>query len=241
MANRVPPAYREQLRVEQQAQDDQAAFDRAVGGAGSPGGGGLQSVVAGSHISVDNTDPQNPVLGVTGVSLAGYPEGTAFPTSPAPVLNDKFYRTDLNLLCYYDGTQWLTVQEYEAGSGYYDRVGSAGNTTDATITVRLPVRSDFRMFITRWVVYSRVFTTNNTTNYWNISLAGQAADASSLTITGAAFQTKNDPVNTIVQHDCVINAPLNSSAVGMFVFMSKVNAPGGVMPSSAVYYRLIVT
>jgi hypothetical protein len=169
----------------------------------------------------------------------GYEEGDTFPSSPAD--GRKFYRNDLNLLCYYDGTQWLTVQEYEAGSGYYDRVGSGGNTTDSTITVRLPVRSDFRMFITRWVVYTRVFTTNNSTNYWNVSLAGQAADASSLTITGAAFTTQGDAINTLVSHDCAINAPLDASALGMFVFMSKHNAPGGIMPVSAVYYRLIVT
>src|SRR5688572_13447523 len=41
---------------------------------------------------------------------SGYDEGTSFPGSPST--DDKYYRTDLNLLCVYDGTRWLTTQQY---------------------------------------------------------------------------------------------------------------------------------
>ncbi len=38
----------------------------------------------------------------------GYDEGTGFPGSPSA--NDKFYRTDRNILYFYDGTRWLSTQ-----------------------------------------------------------------------------------------------------------------------------------
>lgn len=45
-----------------------------------------------------------------GVSSAGLQSGTSFPGSPST--NDLFHRTDHNLVYYYDGTRWLSLNLY---------------------------------------------------------------------------------------------------------------------------------
>lgn len=58
-------------------------------------------------------------LGVTGkatlLSSLAF-GGTSFPGSPAD--NDIYYRTDLDLLFFYDGTRWLSVQLFRADMGH---------------------------------------------------------------------------------------------------------------------------
>lgn len=45
-------------------------------------------------------------------ALAGIESGagTAFPTSPAPATNDRFFRTDRSIEYFYNGTRWLSTQ-----------------------------------------------------------------------------------------------------------------------------------
>lgn len=54
-------------------------------GGGSSGGGGgrVNSVVAGTNVTVDNTDPRNPVVSSTGGSGGGIPQYNSDPVSPA--------------------------------------------------------------------------------------------------------------------------------------------------------------
>jgi hypothetical protein len=59
-------------------------------------------------------DQQGRITAVTDVAISGgggsgYPEATSFPGSPTT--GDKLYRTDRNILYFYDGTRWLTVDE----------------------------------------------------------------------------------------------------------------------------------
>jgi hypothetical protein len=188
-------------------------------------GGGVEAIAPGSHISVDTTDPKNPVVAVSGTFTgSGYPEGPSFPASPA--LNDKFYRNDLNLLCYYDGTRWLTVQEYQL----------AGVQTDATsglsLVLRWPVRSDEQLYLTRWAVATFAVSVSAT----NVALAARNAANSSTTL--SSFSTSGDPANNWVNHDQPINSVVPS---GSKEIQQNLSSGGVAYAPASLCYRLVIT
>ena len=53
-------------------------------------------------------------------ALAGIESGsgTAFPSSPAPANNDRFYRSDRDIEYFYDGTRWLSTTKYTDAMPY---------------------------------------------------------------------------------------------------------------------------
>lgn len=63
---------------------------------------------AGVTVSVTGSEASVAIAG-SAPGSGGYDEGSSFPGSPAT--GDKFYRTDRNILYFYDGTRWLTVDE----------------------------------------------------------------------------------------------------------------------------------
>lgn len=167
-------------------------------------------------------------------SGVAYAEGTSFPGSPS--LNDKFYRTDLNLLCYYDGTRWLTVQEYRAAADAIDAVvpiAANGNTT------RYCVDGVHGMYLTRADFTTLVNTTNTGSAYWTVTLNRVDAPGSATSV--VSFNTSTNSPNTWVRHDQAINAVLDASALTLRVSAGKTGSPGSAYIIPALYYRLIVT
>lgn len=186
---------------------------------------GVQQPVGGSHINVDATDPRKPVIAVTGLSAgAGYAEGVSFPASPG--LNDKFYRNDLNLLCYYDGTRWLTTTEYQTAGQVAD------STTGTTVTVRWAVRSDFATYLTRWI--ATVYATSSGTTTATLS----ARSATNASTTLATFSTSGDAATNWVNHDQAINSVLPS---GTKLVMQTLSGGSVFYPIASLAFRLVIT
>lgn len=193
----------------------------------------VQSVVAGTNVTVDNTDPANPVVSASGAG-GGYDEGTSFPVTPAS--GDKFYRTDLNLLCFYDGTRWLTVTLYETSVAGGDAIPiSTSNFQSA----RFPVRSDFGIYLERWVAATYVATTNNGSNYWTNALQWNTQGNVSTTL--ASFNTSADTVANNMRHEATVNTVIDSTAVTLGVRVTKTGSPGAIYGLNTLVYRLIVT
>jgi len=71
--------------------------------------------------------------------------GTAFPTAAT---GDRYWRTDLGLECYYDGTRWLTVQEYTLSNS------AASLAADGIFYIALS--NTYAMWFTSWDVASYV-------------------------------------------------------------------------------------
>ena len=177
------------------------------------------------------------MLGATGPSGggSGISQGTSFPGSPAT--NDLFYRTDLHWLCFYDGTRWLTMEEF-AMPGVQTVVVPFANA-GTTSFYYMPLRSDYRPYLTRWAISTFVISPNNATNYWTVSLSRWTAAAVATSI--ASFNTASDTAVTMTPHDQVINAPLNAAGVYLSMDATKVVSPGGLYPLMSLYCRLIVT
>jgi len=166
--------------------------------------------------------------------------GTAFPlTADIPgalQTDDRFYRTDCDFRCFYDGTRWLTLHEYNIqsqvfgptvpGAAYY--VGAA----PANLGYAAP-RTDFSLYMTRWVI-GYISDTNQTgANYWTLKLQTSAGDVTTQNTQNAAtagnFYTREGDDNTVRTPTFL---RLQASA--------KNGTPGGIWAIATWYYRLVV-
>lgn len=165
----------------------------------------------------------------TGVSA-----GTTNPVGPAS--GDLFWRTDLGYLIYYNGTRWLTVEEFVAH-------------VDAT-TALMPITADGHsiyygmhgvdrdIWLVKWFVWNTVLTTNNATNYWTVTLKDVAGTSI------ATYNTSADTAGVKANHEAAIGALLGTTSpddLGMQVDPAKTLTPGGIYIISTVTYRLVVT
>lgn len=163
----------------------------------------------------------------------GYAEGTSFPGSPTT--NQKFYRTDLNWLCFYDGTRWLTCQEFAQD---FPAPG-AGSSVTAAIA-RNAVRKDYYQYFTKAAITSRILgATNNGSNYWTFSI-------DLLSVTGgvtsiASANTSADTANQQTNRTIIVNYESTSSFFSAETVVTKVGSPSNILLMATLYYRLIVT
>lgn len=172
-------------------------------------------------------------------SSLDYGEGTAFPSSPRT--NQRFFRTDLGLLCYYDGTRWLTVQEicapFHMGAHTYPIPLTA---TQAGYAVQMVDRSQAGIYVTRCEFTTYVTTTTNATHYWTIQPTWYASTGGPTNL-GSSFNTSADTASTYTKHSVTVNSVLTTAFLITFD-ATKTSSPGSlyVMPA-LLYYRLILT
>ncbi len=172
-----------------------------------------------------------------GIRYNGFREGagTAFPTNPAPAAGDRFFRTDLGWLCYYDGTRWLTAHELVecwpmlSAAAPFNGGVSFGRT-----------RGDYASWFTRVSVTTGLGSPNDASNYWWV-LVYSATTMFSAATQVYAYNTIGDGVNVNTAHDGVASPqnPANYGAV--YVQLTSVGTPGGLNLFFSIYYRLIVT
>ena len=165
----------------------------------------------------------------------GYDEGTSFPGSPAT--GDKFYRTDLNWLCFYDGTRWLTCHEYNEPISVQDRLQPAVTNNDNL--GYLAIRQDYLPYIQKVYGISVVITTNNGSNYWTALVATVNAAGTLTTLT--SFNTSADAAGTRYAKSMTVNQAMTSSMLTFQLSGQRTGTPGAFYPILSVNYRLIVT
>lgn len=204
--------------------------DAVAGGGG--GSGIVQSIVAGTGIAVDDTDPANPIVSATGGGGSGYAEGTSFPGTPAS--GDKFYRTDRNLLYFYDGTRWLTVQLYEVPIAMQQDRFTGGSVTG--FFALYPVRTDYQMFLTTFTlcVYA---TAADGSNYWTFYLDWQNAANAATNL--ATVNNSAGPASTWNRLTATIDAPLDGNARVLYLRATSTGSVANNFFTAVFGYRLI--
>ena len=160
--------------------------------------------------------------------------GNAFPGSPAS--NDLFYRSDLDFLCYYDGTRWLTAHEYSVTYPPWNYLVGLGTNATATAGI-IPLHTDYTMYFTRCTLkcYSTIAGTGALYHrvWFDIDNAAYSS------IYGVTLQTIAANVWTDYS-----GAPASNVVSGIYsqLRIEKVGAATGtVYLAGAVRYRLIVT
>lgn len=166
----------------------------------------------------------------------GYPAGAVFPTGMASGF--LFYRTDLNWLCYFDGTRWLTT--FELSENLQLAAGITNPKTDASYVLNQsiafnPSRNDYGIYFTQAYAWLLVATTNNGTNYWEVQITNTGTVC-------ATFSTVADAANTnLYKEETTALAVGTGTQYWQLRTSNNVGAPGNLSFSATVFYRLIVT
>jgi hypothetical protein len=162
--------------------------------------------------------------------------GTVFPITGL-LAGQRYFRTDLGLDCYYDGTRWLTVQEYSFAT-ITQGSWPATNTND--FLIRMDVPTDYQIYLTRFGGVSYVATTNDGTKYWTFPLVSlDSANAVISTISSPT--TQSDAITTWVAKDATLNMAVDVSARSLRISATKTSTPGLGYFVPQLLYRKIIT
>ncbi len=155
---------------------------------------------AGKLVSVNGTE-----TALEFVSPAGMPSGTSFPGSPSS--GDLFYRTDRNILYYYDGTRWLSLQIFVSQPFHFV-------TINATVTATAGRASAI------WDGIYDIYILKATFNYqlsgsgnWTVTLTKTTTGGSSTTLASSGAFTTTALTQTTVDVGTVV-----PSTDGLFQF-----------------------
>jgi len=163
----------------------------------------------------------NPIWANAGISA-----GTSFPGSPSD--NDLFYRTDRDVLYFYDnaGTRWLSVCEYFAHSGL---IGD--NVASTTTTMPNPWNGTYETYLEELVLTSQMVATGT----WSIqAFRFNGATFNSL---ASAFSTAGDAANTQITRKSTLNIVLSNAEEGFQVNWTRTG--GTLRGGISLRYRLV--
>lgn len=166
------------------------------------------------------------------ISLAA---GTSFPGSPAT--NDRFFRTDLSLEFFYDGTRWLTTELFELLPGVADAF--VGGTGLVTLYAALP--SDLAVYLVKgWVTYAN-FGTQNGSNYWSFQFGTKTEGSSGSTNRGSAISGSADAGSQYHGKSVALGIALTTTEIAVFCGATKTGTPGSMYFFANLQYRKIST
>lgn len=188
-----------------------------------------------AYLEVEYTTAQKTVeKALTAIGPGIVRTGTAFPDSPAT--GARYRRSDLGYqVFFYDGTRWLSEQEYSAVLWGENQSSTGG----MNVISHAAVPSD-DVWLTRYQATSIVVTTNNGSNYWTVALRKKSVADSATTID--SFSTSADTVANWTEHGATLGELLDvSSFPALNGYMTKTGSAGPINASITVFYRLIAT
>lgn len=159
--------------------------------------------------------------------------GTSMPSGYPQ--NVAYFRTDLGLWIYNDGTRQLTAEEFQCDLQAYARNPLPFGGAGATTVLLSPQRTDYAPYYVRAKAYLDVLTTNNATNYWQCSLYLGATSV-------WTFTTASDAPNTALnKEDATAGVTTGTSFAKLDVIKAGAGgAPGSLFVAVSVWYRLII-
>jgi hypothetical protein len=162
---------------------------------------------------------------------------SAFPATadiPGGLQTDDWcIRTDLDLICNYDGARWLSQAILSVNIPRQILAANDG-------IILAPLRQDFAPYIIRVTTEYSAAATNNGTNFWTITYRGiNAAYAAASNI--HSFTTAALTAGTYASDDgapSVTATPTNRAFIELQCL--KTLAPGNLTIAGTVQYRLII-
>lgn len=152
--------------------------------------------------------------------------GTAFPGSPSN--NDLFYRTDLDIIFFYNGTRWLCtcphVIQFEQEQALVPITASTARRSALPSLTLDFWAMDF------WMA-SFVETTNSATQYWTVTLNA----------TSTVLSTISNAPNVGTIESAAVNAVLGPANFWLTLTITKVSTPGAAYLPAHLSYRYIGT
>lgn len=174
--------------------------------------------------------------------------GTSFPGSA--VAGDRYWRTDLNLEFFYNGTRWLTITQYRLITGAFHPGSTTTNVTATTTPyerVAVPyLGSCSDVWIETWVLNFYVYsgaTALGASHNWVASLNG-SRDNTNGTLDAITSVTVNSGSSAVIRRSAAAVGALmdNGTAHDWFVVnVTKTGTPGNWESYSEILYRMVAT
>jgi hypothetical protein len=164
--------------------------------------------------------------------------GTGFPGSPAA--GDRFWRTDRNIYYFYDGTRWLSVQQFtlqiQNTEGALPTAATLTNAGRATA----PWTSTYDLYIEKFEFAGIVGgATNNGTNFWTADLRKGAAGASSTNSISSVNTSAGVTGSQFFKLSSTPNVLLGTTNVILTIDLTKTLSPNNLFWTAFVQYRLV--
>lgn len=166
------------------------------------------------------------------IAAGGTGSGTAFPGSPAT--GTRFYRSDLSMEFFYDGTRWLSTTLYSQPLQLADALLPAA--ANASLLRGSTWHNDYDLWLVSYHAFTFVVTTNDGTKFWTIALKRQPTNNNITSFTTAA-----DTASTHTGHKGTIAALLGTGEVEMEATVTKTSTPGNLYLTMNVDYRIVGT
>lgn len=173
--------------------------------------------------------------------------GTSFPSSPSN--NDLFYRTDRDLLYYYDSTLvvWITVHEYtitqadmRIPDGSITAVNITATTDGASQTISLwPLHGTYKTLVTGMWFYLGKSGTHDASNRFIVDV--KTFDYSNAAISLCSWNTQTEVGRFEKTYSSVLNTDgtSGSSPNRITIRIYKVGTPGNINLGMQLKYRLV--
>lgn len=185
-------------------------------------------ITAGDFIEIENAAGNSRKVDA---KFAGIGSGTSFPGSPAT--GDRFWRSDRNILYFYDGTRWLSTQVF-----VYPIVSPSALmpfTTSQEYYAVNPHWGEYDIYALK----GKVTSSNSLTtaaNYFTFQFrTWEGASASSL---GSTVNGQNDTQSAFVNHDVTINAVVASTVEALSLQFTETGTASAFI-LAALQYRLV--
>jgi hypothetical protein len=164
----------------------------------------------------------------------GISSGTAFPGSPAT--DDLFHRTDRDNLYFYDGTRWLSVQEFTVEWGWRAAQGPSGlNATTTMAQATVPVDD---IYLTDLLTTCFVASASSGTQYWTLEITKRDA-ANAETSIGSVSTISNTSANWVQEVAALDHLVDGATYPIILLIATKVSTVGTLFFGVDLRYRLV--
>jgi len=166
-------------------------------------------------------------------------------SNPTGATGDRYWRTDLGLEIYYDGTRWLTTNLYTLDLvGPFDGQATAAANGWPVAAANSPINigrksiwhSDFALWLVTLYGESYTNATNDGSNYWTLSVSGAVT-----TTAYGSINTSADTAATHTGHKAALNVAAGATERAINTLLTKTGNPGTTYFPALLTYRLIVT
>jgi hypothetical protein len=137
------------------------------------------SLAGGDLFEIENTGNNSRKITAANVKVFMVPSGTSFPGSPAT--SDRYFRTDRNIEYVYDGTRWLSMQQFVLSIADNER-NQSHTTTGAWAKAVNPFNGDHDIYVEKAKFAYFLTGTGN----WTVTIT---ANGNGSNISSGAFST----------------------------------------------------
>jgi hypothetical protein len=187
-------------------------------------------------LSTDSNNALQMRMRNNGVTRVPFGVGSAFPSSP--ITGQQFWRTDLGVLCYWDGSRWLGPEQRV--DWHYYPLAPTGEIAATTEYQYASLSRDRATRLMRWEIgEGYVNGTNNGSNYWKLILRTFPAQVN---VQSTPFNTSGWAGTTwtpgrVTSFDTHPAGGTNA----IQVYVEMVGSPGPIRFPHALYVREIYT